>query len=74
MVKFFMILHTQLLLLRYNLQTFSVQSSVLRVWSQICTNIQSNYGPRKTPRLIHHCVTPDSRQNTPTDVRAILPV
>lgn len=40
MVKFFLILHTQMLLPCYNLQVFCTQSSVLHVWGQVCKNIQ----------------------------------
>lgn len=34
--------------------------------------IQANYGPRKTPGLTHHRVTPASRQHIAADLRAIL--
>lgn len=36
--------------------------------------IQSNYGPRKTPGLSQHRVTPGSRQQIPADLGAILTV
>lgn len=60
MIRFLLILYMQLLLLCCNLQEFCVQASVLRIWSQICISIQSNYDPRKTPGLNYHHVTQGS--------------